>query len=102
MLSRLSLFGRTTIEPKLITMIYGTDTPPTDCAYGSPPPDVFARDERVTDTFKAHLAHTGQSRLRIKRPFYELDDTIAAQVLAVTVAALTAYINASNASRGTA
>jgi hypothetical protein len=80
MLSQLSMEGRSTIEAKQVTMIYGINKPPvTAPAFGNPDPKLLARDQKVTDTFKAYLAHTGQSRKKIVRPFYQLidDDGIA-------------------------
>jgi hypothetical protein len=74
MLSKESLWGRTKIEPKQVTLTYGTDTPPIRATFGNPDPKLLARDQKVTDTFKAYLAHTGQSHKQIVRPFYQLID----------------------------
>ena len=61
MLSQKSLYGRTTIDPKLITMIYGTNAPPDRTRNGVPLSDA---DKAITDTEKAYYAHTGQSPRR--------------------------------------
>ena len=68
MTSQKSLYGHTTIEPYLITMVYGTDTPPDRSA--APTGYMSKEDKKTTDTEKAYYAHTGQSRKRIKRSFY--------------------------------
>ena len=96
MLSKLSLFGRTEIEAYHITMRYGTDTPPRGAAFGNPPTELLLKDMEVKDTFKAYLAHTGQSQLQIKRPFYEADQPIADSLHALIVANLTEYIAGQN------
>jgi hypothetical protein len=101
MLSNLSLMGRTRIEPYEIVMIYGTNTVPVRAYHGSPRPELLARDQKVTDTQKAYFAHTGQSKKKIRRPFYELDDKIAQDVYQVCVANLTDYIIATNGLMGT-
>lgn len=100
MLSQTSLYGRTKIEPKIITLIYGTDTPPVRSQGGSPTPAMFARDQKVTDVFKAYLAHTGQSQKRIVRPFYRLEDDDGIAIRDLCVENLTAYVNATNAAHG--
>jgi len=79
MLSHTSLFGRTRIMAHEIEMVYGVDAAP---ARGYSPTGLLSvADEKVTDTQKAAFAHSGQSRKRIKRPFYELDDTIREAVV---------------------
>jgi hypothetical protein len=68
MLSQTSLFGRTTIEPRLITMIYGVDAPPDRSAS----PNGFfdpETDGKITDVEKAELAHKAGGN-RPARPFY--------------------------------
>lgn len=100
MLSPVSLYGRTTIEPKQVTMIYGTNTPPTRAAYGTPEPKLLERDQKVTDTFKAYLAHTGQSRQRIVRPFYQLDSGDGQAISELCQANLNDMIREENAKRG--
>ena len=81
MLSQKSLFGRTKIESKEVTMIYGTNQPPDRAAFGDPGAKNLERDRKVTDTQKAYFAHgggsgrnaKGQFTAKQKRPFYEVD-----------------------------
>jgi hypothetical protein len=89
MLSRKSLIGRTTIEPDVVTMIYGTGEPPSGTTTGV---KMTAQDEKVTDIEKAYYAHTGQSVHKIKRPFYELDETISKDVWDLIAMSLDHYI----------
>ena len=63
--------GRTTIEPDQVTMIYGTGDPPARASFGSPTEKRFARAQKRTDIEKGYYAHTGQSKHKIKRPFYQ-------------------------------
>ena len=74
MLSQRSMYGRTRIESKEITMIYGIDKPPDRAVFGTPGEDLFKQDEKVTDVQKAYFAHTGQSAKKITRPFYEVNE----------------------------
>ena len=95
MLSILSLRGNfTTIEPELITMRYGTGeiTSRSD----SPNGYLDKQDQKKTDIQKAVYAHTGQSKHRIKRPFYELDDAISDQVLKMAGDLLAEHIREHN------
>jgi hypothetical protein len=100
MLSKESLYGRTTIEAKLVTLIYGTNQPPTRAAFGTPTEKQFEQDQKVTDTFKAYLAHTGQSKKNIVRPFYRLNEIDAPEIVEVCREHLVEYITDTNASRG--
>jgi hypothetical protein len=79
MLSRISLFGRTRVEPQLVTMVYGINKPPWESA--APTGYIDDEDLEVTDTEKGFWAHDGQSQLKIKRRFYEINkDDVAAVV----------------------
>jgi hypothetical protein len=98
MLSKASLFGRTTIAPQEVTMRYGTDTPPSGSA--APSGYISDHDRYVTDTEKASFPHSGQSRRQVKRPFYELDDEITRQVLDVCRENLDSYIWETNQRNG--
>ncbi len=99
MLSHLSLIGRTRIAAHEVTMVYGIDAPPS--AGGSPTGLVSAADSRITDTEKAAFAHSGQSRQRIQRPFYELDDLIREAVVVDVVAPwVSAYVVDTNHANG--
>jgi hypothetical protein len=100
MLSKESLYGRTKVEAKQVTMVYGTDTPPTRATFGTPTPNQLARDQKVTDTFKAYLAHTGQSKKKIVRPFYQLIDSDGPEVMEVARERLVEYINQTNRDNG--
>jgi hypothetical protein len=93
MLSQKSLIGQTTIEPELVTMIYGVNTPPDKTKTGV---KLAPADERVTDVEKAYYAHTGQSKQKILRPFYELDDTIATDVIKIVGDALNDHVREAN------
>jgi hypothetical protein len=100
MLSQLSLYGRTRIEPKQITMIYGTNTPPVGGTFGTVRPELLVRDQKRTDTQKAYYAHTGQSKHKIKRPFYDVDQKIGTAVAELATNRLIEYVNATNHARG--
>ncbi len=66
MLSILSLRGKVTIEPQLLTMEYGTGQPPSSGSTGY----ISDQDRLITDEDKAfYAAEDG-------RGFYELDETI--------------------------
>ena len=60
--SQKSLYGRTTIKSKHVTMIYGTNQPPDRAAFGSPTAKQFEQDQKVTDTEKAYFAHASGNR----------------------------------------
>lgn len=100
MLSQLSMKGRSTVESKQVTMIYGTDTPPTSASFGSPDPKLLARDQKVTDCQKAYFAHTGQSKKKIVRPFYQLIDDDAEAIVALCQENLNDLIREENAKNG--
>lgn len=55
LLSQVSLYGKTTIEPRVVTLVYGTDEPPSNSA--APTGYMSDADESVTDTEKAQYAH---------------------------------------------
>lgn len=55
MLSAASLYGKTTIEPEVVTLRYGTDQPPGQ-SY-APTGHLGDDDAKVTDTQKATWAH---------------------------------------------
>ena len=92
MLSKRALYGHTTIEPELVTMIYGTGTVPTACAVGGTP----GKGDQKTDQEKAYFAHTGQSKKKILRPFYELDEHIAETIQGIIADSLNKYIIEAN------
>jgi hypothetical protein len=100
MLSKESLAGRSKIESRLITMIYGTNEPPVAAIFGDPPERYFERDQKVTDTFKAYLAHTGQSKKKIIRAFYNLEEDDGQAISELCQANLNEMIRNSNAERG--
>jgi hypothetical protein len=100
MLSQQSLFGRTRVESKQVTMVYGTDKPPDRATFGSPDAKLLARDQKVTDTFKAYLAHTGQSRKGIVRPFYQLIDDDGVAIAELCQENLNKLINETNQANG--
>jgi hypothetical protein len=94
MLSELSLRGRSIIEAELVTMRYGLGVPPTRAAFTDKP--LTEADKSITDIEKAYFAHTGQSAKKIRRPFYELDETIAANVRKVIAENLNDFIAEAN------
>jgi hypothetical protein len=100
MLSQLSMEGRSTIEPRQVTMIYGTNTAPTGCAFGSPDPKLFERDRKVTDVEKAYFAHTGQGPHNTVRPFYQLIDDDAVKIAELCQENLNEMINDENRANG--
>jgi hypothetical protein len=77
MLSQKSLYGRTTIDSRKVTMIYGTGDPPDREVFGRA---VAPAGEKRTDIEKAYIAHTGQSIHKIKRPIYEVGASDGAAV----------------------
>jgi hypothetical protein len=74
MLGQQSLFGRTTIESKRVTMIDGTGQPQDRAMFGDPGEKLLERDRKVTDVEKTYFAYTDQSKQQIVRPFYQLID----------------------------
>jgi hypothetical protein len=100
MLSQKSLYGRTKIYEEQIVMVYGTNEVPDRAAFGSPTAKQLEQDQKRTDTEKAYFAHTGQSKKKIKRKFYEVDEADAAAVVEVCRENLCEYITNTNASRG--
>jgi hypothetical protein len=100
MLSQKSLYGRTKIESKQVTMTYGTDTPPDRATFGNPTAKQFAQDQKVTDVQKAHFAHTGQSKQKIVRPFYQLIDDDADKIVELCQENLNGLIRDTNAANG--
>jgi hypothetical protein len=101
MLSQLSMEGRSTIEPKQVTMIYGIDKPPvTAPAFGNPDPKLLEQDQKVTDCQKAYFAHTGQSKKNIVRPFYMLIDDDAEKIVELCQENLNDLIRETNAANG--
>ncbi len=97
MTSPTSLYGRTSIEAKQITMVYGTGQPPTRCATGA---ELKESDKQRTDVEKAYYAHTGQSVHKIKRPFYEVNQDDAVAVVGLCQENLNGYIREEIAKRG--
>jgi hypothetical protein len=97
MLDQLSLYGRTTIDDKLITMKYGLDAVPSRTSTGVA---LKKADLAITDVQKAYFAHTGQSHKKIKRPFYEVDESDGAAVVELAQENLNGYIMKTNADNG--
>jgi len=75
MLSRESLKGQATIDKETVEWGYGTGTVSVKAK--------TKQDREVTDIEKAYFAHHGQSRKRIERPFFSLDDVDADNVVLV-------------------
>jgi hypothetical protein len=98
MLSQQSLYGRTRIEPDQVTLVYGTGQPPS----GSAAPSGYSSkaDRETPDVLKASLAHSGQGRKGIRRPFYEATREDAENVSAVAQENLNEYIRETNQARG--
>lgn len=97
MLSEKSLTGRSTIEPKQVTMIYGVDAPPDGTWTGAP---LTEQDKKITDVKKAYFAHTGQSVHHIKRPFYQLTETDGKEISELCQKNLNDMIRETNAANG--
>jgi hypothetical protein len=101
MLSLLSMKGRSTVESKQVTMIYGIDKPPpTGPAFGNPGPKLLERDQKVTDVQKAYFAHTGQSKKKVVRPFYQLIDDDGKAIAELCQENLNDLIRETNAANG--
>jgi hypothetical protein len=98
MLSQTSLYGRTTIEPEQVTLRYGAGQAPSSSA--APSKYMNRADRETTDTAKASFAHSGQSRQRIPRPFYQATEEDARNVSEVAQANLNYYIRDTNAAHG--
>jgi hypothetical protein len=98
MLSQSSLYGQTTIEPELVTMRYGIGAVPTRTSTGAELPrhtrgkHAGEQIDDLTDIEKAYFAHTGQGPNGVKRPFYELDEVISADVQRVIAENLERHI----------
>jgi hypothetical protein len=92
------LFGRTTIESKQVTLIYGRDEPPDKAVFGQSEEKLIERDRKVTDVEKAYFAHTRQSKRQIVRPFYLLDNDDAAAIRELVANNLNQYIIETNRS----
>lgn len=90
MLSQTSLYGQTTIQPTVVTMRYGTGTPPSRSA--APTGYLSDADRRVTDTAKAQYNSP-------KRPFYEIDSEDAKAVVEECQEFVNRYIIMSNSGR---
>jgi hypothetical protein len=87
-LSQVSLYGRTTIEPEQVTMIYGTDQPP-DQSY-SPNKYISESDKETSDVEKGtYLTQQGRS-------FYGLATSDAENVAAVCQVAINDAITEAN------
>lgn len=94
MLSKRAVYGETRIEPELITMVYGTGDIPTSAALGGSVTGAqLAKSDSKTDKEKAYYAHTGQSKRKILRPFYELDEKISADIREMIADDLNKYID---------
>src|SRR5262249_31679475 len=89
MLSQQSLIGRTQVEADQITMVYGTGMAANRSATGQ---GFDSRRDDATDVEKARFAHEGQSRRKVQRPFYELDETISQAVKEEIAEALQDYL----------
>jgi hypothetical protein len=98
MLSQQSLYGRTTIEPDQVTLRYGTGQAPSGSA--APSGHLSDQDRETPDTLKASLAHSGQSKKRVQRPFYAAAQEDAENVSAVCQENLNDYIRETNAAHG--
>lgn len=91
MLSQQSLYGRTTIESDLITLIYGEDATPS--ASVSPTGYISEQDKATTDSDKAKWAHEQ------KREFYGLGEGDPENVSRVCQASLNEMIREANRGR---
>jgi hypothetical protein len=106
MLDKISLFGRTRIEEKEITMVYGINAPPGQTTTGAP---LSESDKKVTDVQKAYFAHRGSGSSRNSkgqfaakkiRPFYQVDESDAAEVVKLAQANINEYIEKTNRDNG--
>jgi phage gpG-like protein len=68
LLSNNNLYGRTKIDSREVTHIYGTHAPDAAMFGGT----VTDADKKVADVQNAYFAHTRQSKKKIVRPFYQL------------------------------
>lgn len=106
MLSQQSLYGRTRIEEKEITMVYGVNAPPDRTGTGVP---LSESDKQVTDVEKAYFAHSGsgtgrnskgQFSANTKRSFYAANREDAIAVVELAQANINEYIEATNRDNG--
>lgn len=88
MLSAQKLYGRTTIEPRKVTLIYGDQTAPTHSV--SPTGYISEKDKKITDVEKAAYAHESG------RAFYGIGPGDAENVSAVSQEALNMLIRDAN------
>ena len=72
---------RSTVEAKQVTMIYGTDTPYRPERLSERRPEAARAGPESHRLQKAYFAHTGQSKKKIVRPFYQLIDDDAAAIV---------------------
>jgi hypothetical protein len=106
MLSQQSIEGRSTVEPKQVTMVYGTNTLPNGLRDGGAlplktrGPNKGQPIDDKTDVEKAYFAHTGQSMHKIKRPFYEVNESDAEAVVELCQENLNDLIREKNAENG--
>ena len=97
MLSQKSLYGRTRIAPKEITMVYGTNQPPSGTKTGV---EMTEADKKVTDSQKAYYAHTGQGPHGTIRPFYQVNEADGKAVSELCQENLNDMIREENAKNG--
>jgi hypothetical protein len=95
MLSATSLYGKTEISETEILLKYGTDRPP-DSSGG----DLTDEDKAITDTEKAILAHTGQGKSGITRPFYAAIESDGVPIAALAQENINEYIRETNRDNG--
>jgi hypothetical protein len=106
MLSQKSIEGRSTIEAKQVTMIYGTGDLPDKAAFvGALPvrtrgPKKGQPVDDKTDIEKAYFAHTGQGPHGVKRPFYEVDASDGKAVVELIRENVNGAIREENAKNG--
>jgi hypothetical protein len=58
------------------------------------------QDRKVTDGFEPYLVLTGQSKLEIKRPFYEVDESDGQAIIELCQENLNEYITETNRKNG--
>jgi hypothetical protein len=69
LLSNNNMYGRTKIDSREVTHNYGTGDAPDAAVFGGTVTDA---DRKVADVQNAYFAHSGQSKKKVVRRFYQL------------------------------
>jgi hypothetical protein len=99
-LSKRSLYCRTTVDSKQVTLIYGTNKPSDRGTFGDVSEEDLEQDRKQTDVEQAYFAHTVQSKEQIVSPFYQLIDSHCAEIVELCPENLSESITDTNRASG--